>query len=76
LESFPIDFIAFFDTGVAWQDNDKAWFLDGGRKMISSTGIGLRTNFFGYLILGLDYVYPFDRPQKGWHFQFTFSPGF
>jgi Tol biopolymer transport system component len=74
--AFPIDFIAFFDTGVAWWDDDKAWFLDGGRKMISSTGIGLRTNFFGYLILGVDYVYPFDRPSKGWHFQFTFSPGF
>ncbi|MCK4932998.1 MAG: PD40 domain-containing protein, partial [Candidatus Aminicenantes bacterium] len=73
---FPIDFIGFFDTGVAWSDDDKAWFLNGGRKMISSTGIGLRSNFFGFLILGVDYVYPFDRPRKGWHFQFTFSPGF
>jgi len=87
---FPIDFIAFYDTGVAWWDEDvlrddfgalieadrKAWFLDGGRNMISSAGIGLRANVLGYLILGVDYVYPFDRPRKGWHFQFTFSPGF
>ena len=87
---FPIDFIAFYDTGVAWWDDNelynefgalieadrKAWFLDGGRNMISSAGIGLRANVFGYLILGVDYVYPFDRPKKGWHFQFTFTPGF
>jgi Tol biopolymer transport system component len=87
---FPIDFIAFYDTGVAWwDDNDlydelgaltetdrKAWFLGGGRKMVSSTGVGLRANVFGYLILGVDYVYPFQRPQKGWYFQFTITPGF
>jgi len=87
---FPIDFIAFYDTGVAWWDDNelydelgalvetdrKAWFLDGGRNMISSAGIGLRANIFGYLILGVDYVYPFDRPKKDWHFQFTFTPGF
>jgi Tol biopolymer transport system component len=87
---FPIDFIAFYDTGIAWwDDNDlyddfgalletdrKASFLGGGRNMISSAGIGLRANVFGYLILGVDYVYPFDRPQKGGHFQFTFTPGF
>jgi len=87
---FPIDFIAFYDAGLAWwDDNDlydefgalvetdrKARFLDGGRNMISSVGVGLRANVFGYLILGVNYVYPFDRPLKGWHFQFTLSPGF
>ncbi len=74
---FPAEFIAFFDSGVAWFDDDKAWFLSGGdRKLVSSAGIGLRTNFFGYFILGVDYVYPFQRPNKGWYFQFTFMPGF
>jgi Tol biopolymer transport system component len=84
---FPLDFIAFFDAGVAWFDgdfdgdgdvaDDKAWFLRGGnRKLVKSAGIGLRTNLFGFFILGLDYVYPFDRPQKDWYFQFTISPGF
>jgi len=87
---FPIDFIAFYDAGVAWWDEDelyddfgalveadrKARFLDGSRNMISSAGVGLRANVFGYLILGVDYVYPFDRPLKGWYFQFTLTPGF
>ena len=87
---FPADFIAFFDMGVAWWNDDEiydnfgvlvedsrnAWFLGGGRRQVSSAGIGLRTNLFGYFILGLDYVYPFQRPKKGWYFQFTFTPGF
>ncbi len=84
---FPLDFIAFFDAGVAWFDgdfdgdgdvaDDKAWFLRGGsRKLVKSAGIGLRTNLFGFFILGLDYVYPIDRPNKNWYFQFTISPGF
>jgi Tol biopolymer transport system component len=87
---FPIDFIAFYDAGIAWwDDNDlydefgalvetdrKARFLDGGRNMISSAGVGLRANVFGYLILGINYVYPFDRPRKDAYFQLTLSPGF
>jgi len=87
---FPAEFVAFFDSGVAWFDDNviydevgniveadrKAWFLGGGRKYISSAGIGLRTNLFGYFILGVDYVYPFQRPKRGWYFQFTFTPGF
>jgi Tol biopolymer transport system component len=84
---FPVDFIAFFDAGVAWSDgdadgdgevaDDKAWFLPGGtRKLVKSAGVGLRTNLFGFLILGLDYVRPLDRPNKSWYFQFTITPGF
>lgn len=84
---FPMDFIVFFDAGVAWFEgdyysdgssrDDRAWFLrNGSRKLVRSAGIGIRTNLFGFLILGLDYVYPFDRPQKDWYFQFTITPGF
>jgi Tol biopolymer transport system component len=73
---FPIEFNAFFDSGLAWWNDDKAWFLGGDRKPVSSAGIGLRANVFGYAILGLHLVRPFNRPQKDWYFQFTFSPGF
>jgi len=53
------------------------WFVSGGkRKPLRSWGVGLRTNLFGYLILGLNYVYPIDRPVRGWHFQLSISPGF
>ncbi|MGZ5498042.1 MAG: hypothetical protein ACXWHI_04925, partial [Candidatus Aminicenantales bacterium] len=55
----------------------KPWFVSGGlRKPVRSFGIGLRTNLFGYIIMGLNYVYPIDRPVRGWHLQLSISPGF
>jgi len=74
----PIDFNAFFDTGLAWwSDNDrKAWFFGGDRRLVSSVGVGLRMNMFGYLILGAHLVNPLSRPNKDWYFQLTLTPGF
>ncbi|MCJ7485155.1 MAG: hypothetical protein MUQ25_03180 [Candidatus Aminicenantes bacterium] len=86
--AWPLEFFGFFDWGVAYAQNPGYWwggetpedvkptFLGGTRKPISSAGIGLRTNLFGYLILGLNYVYPIDRPARGWHLQLSISPGF
>jgi hypothetical protein len=54
----------------------RPWFNGGIRKPLSSVGFGLRTNLFGYFILGMHYVYPIDRPARGWHFQVSISPGF
>ncbi|NOR53496.1 MAG: peptidase S9 [Candidatus Aminicenantes bacterium] len=73
---YPLEFLAFFDAGVAWTNEDKAWFLGGGRKLVRSAGIGLRANLMGFFILGVNYVKPFDRPKKGWYFQLTLTPGF
>jgi len=78
----PIDMIAFYDWGTAWGsdvftgEQVKPNFLGGTRKSISSAGVGLRMNVFGYIVLGVNYVKPFDRPGKGWYFQFSFWPGF
>jgi Tol biopolymer transport system component len=72
----PLDFLAFYDAGVCWWSYDQAKFLGGERNMISSAGFGLRMNMFGYIILGLNYVKPFDRPHKGWYLQFSLFPGF
>jgi Tol biopolymer transport system component len=72
----PLEFIAFYDIGVAWSQMDKAWFQGGRRKPVSSAGVGVRINLFGYAILGVSYVHPFDRPLKGSYFQFTIMPGF
>jgi outer membrane protein assembly factor BamA len=79
---FPIDMLLFYDWGVAWGYQDAAGeyikpsFLGGDRKPISSAGVGLRINVFGYLVVGVNYVKPFDRKEKGWYFQFSFWPGF
>lgn len=72
----PIDFVAFYDAGLAWTSEEEAWFLGGERKPVSSAGVGLRMNMFGYLIMGLHYVRPFDRPERGSYLQFTITPGF
>jgi Tol biopolymer transport system component len=80
---FPVDFVAFYDAGVAWGTdemgiNHKPWFAGGGdRKPITSAGLGVRVNVLGYLVLGVNYVVPFDRPdRKGGYWQFSFYPGF
>ena len=74
--AFPMDFLAFYDVGIAWYNSDKLWFLGGNKKPVSSVGVGLRTNLMGYLIIGLQYVHPFNRPERGSYFQFTLTPGF
>jgi Tol biopolymer transport system component len=86
--AWPLEFFGFFDWGIAYAQSPGSWwggetpedvkpsFFGGKRKPISSYGIGLRTNLFGYLILGLNYVYPIDRPARGWHLQLSISPGF
>jgi Tol biopolymer transport system component len=73
----PIEFAAFLDGGLAWNTQDEAWFLGGDRRPVTSAGVGLRMNVFGYAILGASYVVPFDRPGKeNGYFQFWFTPGF
>lgn len=74
----PMDFLAFFDTGLAYYDtgDDRPWFMGGKRKPLSSLGVGVRMNLFGYFILGVSYVRPLDRPDKGAYFQVTLFPGF
>ena len=74
---FPVDVVAFYDWGIAWWDKTyPIKFKDAIGNPISSAGVGLRLNLFGFLVLGVNYVKPFERPNKGWHFQFSFSPGF
>jgi len=78
----PMDFIAFYDAGIAWgleAEDDKAnkpFFLGGDRKPLTSAGIGIRMNLFGYIVMGFNLVKPLDRPNKDLYFQFTIMPGF
>jgi Tol biopolymer transport system component len=86
--AWPLEFFGFFDWGIAFAENPGPFwggdtpedvqpsFLGGNRMGVSSAGFGVRTNLFGYLIMGLQYVYPISRPARGWHLQFSISPGF
>jgi hypothetical protein len=49
--------------------------IGGDRDWVRGAGAALRFNALGYAILELDYVRPFDRPGKGWMWQFTITPG-
>jgi Tol biopolymer transport system component len=78
----PMDFVAFYDAGIAWgyeAEGDKAnkpFFLGGDRKPLTSAGIGVRMNLFGYLVMGFNLVKPLNRPNQNLYFQFTIMPGF
>jgi hypothetical protein len=87
----PIEAYIFGDAGIAWFTetdaensylalltpgfDDRAAWNGGQSEPVFSAGAGLRMNFFGFLILGVHYVYPFSR-ERGGFLQFSFVPGF
>ncbi len=72
----PIEAGGFYDAGVAWTNADKASFLGGNLQPVRSFGPFIRVNLLGYVIGEIDYVKPVDRPDKGWYWEFSFTPGF
>lgn len=81
---FPLELAFFGDAGLAWRNDlsatpafdEGAFFLGGDREPVYSAGVAARINVLGLGVIELDYVRPFSRPEKGWHFQFGFTPGF
>jgi hypothetical protein len=74
---FPLEFAAFGDGGLAWDTaNDPSVFGSGTRDPVFSAGVGLRINLLGFAVVEVDLVRPFDRPGKGWIWQFELQPGF
>ncbi len=83
----PLEMAIFADGGLAWGSDDflgydtpdydeRAFFLGGDRHPVFSAGVSFRFNMFNYLILGVDWVKPFQRPKKGMYLQFSLVPGF
>jgi hypothetical protein len=69
----------FFDAGVAWTGSQSPT-LEFARNSLArvpvfSTGVSARVNLLGYAVLEFYYVYPFQRPNEGWHFGFQIAPG-
>ena len=42
---------------------------------VVSTGVSARMNVLGFMILEAYYAYPWQRPDKGWHWGFNMAPG-
>jgi len=75
----PTELVAFADGGVAWSSDAPPVFEftreSEERIPVFSTGLSARVNVLGFLVVELMGVYPFQRPDKGWHFDFQISPG-
>ena len=83
----PVEVALFADGGVAWNSlsqpstigvsggvtQPQAFKLSNG---VSSAGVALRVNLFGFAVGQFDFARPFQRPGQGWVFQFTLAPGF
>ena len=74
--ALPIELAVFGDAGVAWTAEDEPQFAGGTRDIVSSAGVAARLNLLGFLIAEVSYVRPFQRPDKGWMWQFALQPGF
>jgi outer membrane protein assembly factor BamA len=72
----PVEVAFFADGGVAWNRGEKPSFLGGSRDGVGSAGIAFRMNLFGFAVGEFDFARPFQRPGKGWVFQFNLIPGF
>ncbi len=72
----PLDFGFFYDAGFAWRRGEKISIFGGKQIAVSSYGLVLRMNLFGYAVGELDYVHPMDRPDQKWLWQFNFVQGF
>ncbi len=42
---------------------------------VVSAGVSARVNVLGFMVLEAYYAYPFQRPDKGWHWGFQIQPG-
>jgi outer membrane protein assembly factor BamA len=72
----PLEVALFTDGGVAWNSRDKPSLFGGSRSGVASAGLALRVNLLGFAVGEFDFARPFQRPGRGWVFQFNLAPGF
>ena len=51
------------------------WDAPDARTPVVSAGLSARVNLMGFAVVETYYAYPFQRPNKGWHFGFQLAPG-
>ncbi|HEX6925805.1 MAG TPA: BamA/TamA family outer membrane protein [Longimicrobiaceae bacterium] len=77
----PIEGFGFFDAGTAWNQDTRPSLQrgvpeePGARGIMTSAGAGARVNFFGYLVVEINYLRAFAL-DDGWKWAFNFLPGF
>jgi Tol biopolymer transport system component len=71
----PIEVAFFADAGTAWSNGEKPELFGGSRQGVSSAGVALRVNLFGFAVGEFDFTRPLQRPGRGWVFGFNLMPG-
>jgi hypothetical protein len=75
----PLEIAPFIDAGVAWTAEQSPVLefqqRSAERTPVFSTGMSARMNILGYMVFEAYYAYPFQRPDRGAHWGFHFSPG-
>ncbi|HEY0873698.1 MAG TPA: hypothetical protein VGD94_09510 [Vicinamibacterales bacterium] len=71
----PVELAVFGDAGIAWGRGSGFNFREGDHEPVTSAGVALRANAFGFAVIEIDYVRPFQR-DRGWLWQFSLRPGF
>jgi Tol biopolymer transport system component len=90
LPYLPTELVFFTDAGVAW-DGTRCEGLESASctprftfssvvdgvtpQPVFASGISARMNILGFMIFEAYYAYPWQRPQKGWHWGFNIAPG-
>jgi hypothetical protein len=72
----PVELAVFGDAGAAWDSTHPFHLTGPDRDLVRSAGVAARVNLFGYAVAEFDYVHPFDRPGRGWLWEFNLRPGF
>ena len=77
----PLEAALFFDSGVAWNAGDRLAFSDdsGGssvREPLMSTGVSLRSNIYGVVLLRADYTKPLRRRGVAPYWTLSIGPTF
>ncbi|HZT72828.1 MAG TPA: DPP IV N-terminal domain-containing protein [Terriglobales bacterium] len=72
----PIELAPFFDGGVAWTHEQEASIFGGPRHPVSSEGLTLRFNLFGFAVAQISVAYPNNRPLVHHLWEFALIPGF
>jgi hypothetical protein len=72
----PVEIGFFGDVGTAWGTNPRTLTTSSDREPVASAGVLARVNILGFAVAEIDYVRPFNRPGRGWLWQFNLIPGF
>lgn len=71
----PTEVAVFADAGTAWYAGQQPTLLRGSRAGVSSAGVAVRVNVLSFAVAEFDFIRPFQRPGRGWIFDFNFMPG-